>query len=573
VTGDASTRHDRRAPSLNETQRFLLLAVLIGIFAGLLIVCFHVTIEMISWRTIGILPGAAPVWTIMSPAIGAALAAFIVLVGFPAAHGSGVNYTKSALFVSNGYIPFSTVVGKFIACSISLGSGVSLGPEDPALQMGAGLASWLGRAFRLPREHLRLVAPVGAAAAIGAAFNTPITAVLFTIEEIVGAWNTAVLGSIVLASVSAVVTTRVFLGDAPLFRVPVAGLAHPSELLVHAAVGIVAGLLAVAFIRTTARLKRVTAHRDPRQTPIMAFAAGLVVGVVAIWVPQVAGVGYATVDSALHNQYTWQWLMLIAAAKVVVTVICFSAGAPGGMFAPVLFVGAMIGGASGALAHAYWPLPTAGLSTYVLVGMGAFFCAVFRAPMTSTFMVFELSASYVVVLPVLVANTLAYLVSRQFQRQNFFDAIAGIEGVTLPSQEVTRETRPLRVEDALPEAPPILLDPALPASEAATRLEGQSRIVLVGSDKGPWRPMDPQRLAGAIDGQTLDHVLTSRPLPVVHPDQSLDAALRVLGPHGMLAVSRRSDGRLLGAIAIDDILNAYGIAGRRPPDPGPDSQA
>ncbi len=559
-------------PSLSETQRFLLLAVLIGAFAGLLIVCFHVAIEMISWRTIGILPGASPLWTIFSPALGAALAALIVLVGFPAAHGSGVNYTKSALFVSNGYIPFSTVVGKFLACSISLGSGVSLGPEDPALQMGAGLASWLGRAFRLPREHLRLVAPVGAAAAIAAAFNTPITAVLFTIEEIVGAWNTAVLGSIVLSAVSAVVTERIFLGDAPLFRVPLAGLAHPSELLVHAFVGIVSGLLAVAFIRTAARLRRITAHRDRRQTPLMALGAGFIVGLVALKVPQVAGVGYATVDSALHNQYGWQMLLLIAAAKVFVTIVCFSAGAPGGMFAPVLFVGAMLGGASGALAHAYWPLPTAGLSTYVLVGMGAFFGAVFRAPMTATFMVFELSASYVVVLPVLVANTLAYLVSRRFQQQNFFDAIAGIEGVTLPSQEVTRETRPLRVEDALPELPPLVLDPALPVVNAMARLEGHARVILAGTDTGPWRPVDRHAIAGATTGETIGSLVVERPLPVVHPDQSLDAALRVLGPHRLLAVSRRSDGRLLGAITIADILAAYGVAARTPPGVGVESQ-
>ena len=133
MTPEAAPVRAASTPSLSETQRFLLLAVLIGAFAGLLIVCFHVAIEMISWRTIGILPGASPLWTMLSPALGAALAALIVLVGFPAAHGSGVNYTKSALFVSNGYIPFSTVAGKFIACSISLGSGVSLGHASPSV--------------------------------------------------------------------------------------------------------------------------------------------------------------------------------------------------------------------------------------------------------------------------------------------------------------------------------------------------------------------------------------------------------------------------------------------------------
>lgn len=175
---------------MSEAQRFLLLATLIGIFAGLLVVCFHVAIDFIRWYAVGTLAEKTSFATILSPALGATIASLLVWFVFKKARGSGVNQTKAAVYIYDGYVPFSTVVGKFLACSVSLGSGNSLGPEDPALQMGAGVASLLGRAFRLARDTMRMIAPVGAAAGIAAAFNAPITAVLFVMEEVVVGWHT-----------------------------------------------------------------------------------------------------------------------------------------------------------------------------------------------------------------------------------------------------------------------------------------------------------------------------------------------------------------------------------------------
>src|SRR5579864_4245479 len=149
------------------------------------------------------------------PAIGA-----LVLHVFPLARGSGVNQTKAALYIYNGYIPFRTAIGKFITAALSIGSGHSLGPEDPSLQIGAGLASALGRRLHLSRDRMRLIAPVGAAAGLAAAFNAPISAVLFVIEEVIGRWSAGILGSVVLSAVSSVVVMRWFLGSQPLFRIP-----------------------------------------------------------------------------------------------------------------------------------------------------------------------------------------------------------------------------------------------------------------------------------------------------------------------------------------------------------------
>jgi chloride channel protein, CIC family len=522
VTARAHLRSWRR---VSGTQQLLLLSVTIGVFTGLLIVCFHFVIDLISWTTLGTPVGRDPVATVVAPALGGGIAGLLVLFVVPEARGSGLNHTKAALYISNGYIPFRTVVAKFLTCSASIGTGNSLGPEDPALQMGAGVASRLGRSFKVARQHLRLIAPVGAAAGIAAAFNTPITAVLFVIEEVIGSWNATVLGSIVLSAVSAVVVSRWFLGSEPLFRVPAFELTHPSELLVYAGMGLAAGLLGTVFVRVLGALRGRLAVARPAWRALHPFLAGLFVGVVGLVLPQVMGVGYGAVDSALHDEFTWPLLLTLAVAKMVVTAACFAAGTPGGMFAPTLFIGAMLGGGAGMLAQIYWPVETSPPGAYVLVGIGTFFAAVFRAPMTSVFMVFEVSASYVIILPVMVANLVAYLVARQLHQVTFFEMAAAQDGFVLPSSEALRETPVLRVEDAMVET----------AETPLTDARG-------------------------------------RPLPRLHPDQPLDAALRRFGARPSLPVVSREDvTRVLGVLFVEDVLRAYGVSrpstGDEPPGP------
>jgi chloride channel protein, CIC family len=502
-------------PRVTDIQRVLLLSIAIGVFAGLLVVCFHMTIDLVSWTTLGTPIGASRWATVLAPTVGGGLSALLVLFAFPEAAGSGLAHTKAALYISDGYVPSSTVFGKFVACALAIGTGNSLGPEDPALQMGAGVASRLGRAFSLPKEHLRLIVPVGAAAGIAAAFNTPITAVLFVMEEVIGSWNASVLGSIVLSAVSAVAVTRSFLGDAPLFRVPAFKLTHPSELLLYAGVGLVAGLLGTVFVKVLGVLRgRMADARKPWRV-IQPLMAGAIVGVVGLTLPEVMGAGYGPIDSALHNHFSWQLLIVLTLVKMAVTALCFAAGTPGGMFAPTLFVGAMAGGSIGALAQLYWPVASSPPSAYVLVGMGTFFAAVFRAPMTSIFMAFEVSATYEIILPVMVANLVAYLVARQLNPVTFFDMVVSQDGLRLPSHERQRDDRTLRVEDAM-----------RPASHPIEASE------------------------------------TSDPAPVLHPDQSLDTALRLFGERRLLPVVSRQDvTHILGELLLEDALRAYGIRG------------
>ena len=222
------------------------------------------------------------------------------------------------------------------------------------------------------------------------------------------------------------------------------------------------------------------------------------------------GAGYEAINSALHGQFTWEVLLYIGLAKLLVTLLCFSAETPGGMFAPALFIGGMLGGALGGLAHHYSPYGAASEEAYILVGMGTFFAGVFRAPITSVFMVFETSASYVIILPVMIANITAYLISRRLHPVPFFKMLAQLEGVNLPTAEEKRTFQPLRVEDAL---------------------------------------------ATAKSSKDLPSSVT------LFPDEPLDAAMRLLALQPAIrVVSRLRPEQILGVLTLEDVHRAYGLS-------------
>lgn len=549
--------------TLSEGNLFLLLAIIIGIFSGMAVVCFRITIEWVRLGLLGSALAPPPLRVLLVPAGAGLLVAFLVQQFFPGARGSGVNQTKAAVYVFDGYVPFRAVIGKFLTCSLAIGSGQSLGPEDPSLQMGAGIASALGRRLRLSRDKLRLLAPVGAAAGLAAAFNAPISAVLFVIEEVIGTWSASALGAIVLAAVSSAVVMRSFLGGEPMFRVPPYTLAHPAELIAYAVLGVVSGVLSLAFTKIIAYF-RPRLRALPEWTKyFQPAAAGLLIGFIGLRIPQSMGTGYPYIDQALHSQYTWEMLAILGFAKILTTSLSFVSGTPGGMFAPVLFIGAMIGGAIGGLEHHFFPQVSASVSPFALVGMGTFFAGFLRVPITSVFMVVETSGSYSIILPVMISNTIAYLISRSYQDVALFDILAKQDNLELPSMEEQREQIVLRVEDAMrkPDLPPLqasdTLARALEIVETSTE-----EVLLVRFPTGRWAGIsrkDLQTLASEHPKETqLRELLSTSRLPILHPDQRLDDALRFIQGHALLpVVSRAGSRKLEGVLSLPDILTAY----------------
>jgi CIC family chloride channel protein len=275
------------------------------------------------------------------------------------------------------------------------------------------------------------------------------------------------------------------------------------------------------------------------------------------------GTGYPYIDMALHSQYTWEILAILGFAKILTTSLSFVSGTPGGMFAPVLFIGAMIGGAIGGLEHHFFPQVSASVAPFALVGMGTFFAGFLRVPITSVFMVVETSGTYSIVLPVMISNTIAYLISRKYQDVGLFDLLAKQDGVELPSMEEQREQVVLRVEDAMRTADLSSLQAsdtlarALKVAEASTE-----EMLLVRFPTGRWAGIsrdDVTRFSSEHDMETqLREVLSTARLPVLHPDQRLDDALRFIQGNTLLpVVSRAGSRKLEGVLSLPDILTAY----------------
>ncbi len=552
--------------SLREEQFFLFLAVLIGIAAGLAVVCFRTCIEFLQIKLLGsgLQPSVPRV--ILAPTLTGLVIAFLVVRFFPRARGSGVNQTKAALYIYDGYIPLPTVIGKFITSALAIGSGQSLGPEDPSLQIGAGLASALGRRLKLSREKLRLIAPVGAAAGLTAAFNSPITAVLFVIEEVIGRWTAGILGAVVLAAISSAVVERWFLGDEPLFRVPAYHLEHAGELGAYASLGVIGGFASLLFVKYIAYL-RPKLRQFPSWTQyFQPAAAGLIIGLIGIKFPQVMGAGYTYIDQAMHEQYTWQILAVLGALKIFTTGLSFGSGTPGGLFAPTLFMGAMIGGAVGMAERQIVPHLAIPVGAYALVGMGTLFAGILRAPMTSVFMILEVSGNYSIIVPVILSNAIAYFISRTFQPTPIFDLLSRQDGLDLPSLEEEREVPLLRVEDAMRPAMGQTLTGEMTVEEAQRTIQGSAQeFFVVGMGNQEWAGITRAKLLSLGSDPELPMPLSGfliTRIPYLHPDHPLDTALRLMGEWPLLPVVHRANvHELLGVVSLDDVMRAYRGAG------------
>jgi chloride channel protein, CIC family len=303
--------------------------------------------------------------------------------------------------------------------------------------------------------------------------------------------------------------------------------------------------------------------------------AGLLLGVIGLWLPQVLGAGYDVMDQSMHGRYVWQFLAVLAIAKVVATSLSFSSGTPGGMFAPTLFIGAMLGGAVGGLERHFFPTLTGTTGAYALVGMGTLFAGFLRAPMTSVFMVLEVSGNYSIIVPVMISNTIAYLISLKYQPVPIFDLLSRQDGLELPSLEEEREEESLHVEDAMrpPSGAPLRAEKTVEEVRAEIEASPEEWLLIFDRTNG-WllaRKSDlVEKLQHAEPSTRLRDLVPKNYLPVVHPDNPIDLPLRKLGDRPFLPVVHRAHPeRLMGIVSREDVLRAYAKSGNDPAIPGP----
>jgi CIC family chloride channel protein len=463
------------------------------------------------------------------------------------------------------------VFGKFLCSSTSLASGIALGREGPSVQIGAGIASVLGRTLGLPREKIQSLIVVGAAAALAAAFNTPIAAVLFALEEVVGNLHAPVLGSIVLGSATSWLVLRLMLGDEPLFHVPEYQVVHPVEFVIYAFLGLIGGLVSVVFVKTLLKLREKFLSLPRNTRWVQPAVGGLVVGVLSLAVPEVLGVGYGYVSEALNGQLAIQLMAILVVLKLIAVTTSYASGNAGGIFGPSLFIGAMVGGTVGSVAHTFAPEFTATPGAYALVGMGTAFAGILRVPMTSVIMIFEITHDYAIIVPVMISNLISFLVSRRLQRQPIYEALSLQDGIHLPT--VATGQRHLQVRLAM-HAPTDVLSPQMTVAEAREKAShSKSTAWPVADEKGVWGVLSLLQLNKAAEKGELNSkisaIVDSRNFPHVHADHSLDLALERMGETGfdvLPVVSRANVHELEGVVGLLDVLRAFGVRERRPPD-------
>jgi chloride channel protein, CIC family len=568
----------------NENQLAIVLSLLIGALVGLVVVAFILLTGRLAAR---MYPAGGAGWhRILVPTLGSLGTGYLLWKYFPLARGSGIPQTKFALFVNDGRISLRTVFGKFFCCAASLASGIALGREGPSAQIGAGIASVIARNLGLSQERVKALVPVGCSAALAAAFNTPIAAVLFSLEEVMGDLHASVLGTAVLSSATSWMVLHLVLGDDPLFHVSGYRLVHPSELGIYAVLGIVGGFGSVAFVKLLLGL-RAWFMRFPKWSVWLQPAiGGLSVGLMGYFVPEVMGVGYNYVEKVLNGDLVLQVVVLLSILKIVATAVSYASGNAGGIFGPSLFIGAMMGGAVGSVAHRVLPGYTAGPGAYALVGMGTAFAGIVRTPMTSVIMIFEMTRDYTIIVPLMISNLIAFFISQRFQREPIYEALAHQDGVHLPTAESRSDQGRVRVSQVMRPAP-VLLAPTISVSSAMERVtdhradEPKKAALLDAWPVGEGRELvgmiqqsqlqqavshgDSNKTLAEIGNSSFDlHHADAEEFPHVHPDHTLSLALERMGTtklHVLPVVSRANVRQLLGIVVLADVLEAYGVGG------------
>ena len=415
-----------------------------------------------------------------------------------------------------------------------------------------------------------MLVPVGAAAALAAAFNTPIAAVLFALEEIMGNLHAPILGSVVISAATSWLVLRLLLGDEPLFAVPDYEVVHPSEFLVYALLGVVGGLVSVLFVKGMLRLRE-RFLRMPRKTRwLQPAAGGVVVGLLAFGLPGVFRFGYHTVGEALNGELPLSQMAVLIVLSVIATSVCYASGNAGGIFGPSLFIGSMVGGSVGSLVHGYFPEYTADPGAYALVGMGTTFAGILRVPMVSVIMIFEITQNYTIIVPLMISNLISFFVSYRLQRTPIYEALALQEGIHLPTSESAK--RHLQVRLAM-RPPHETFASSLSVLECLERAGHSSlRAWPVVDDGGVWGVVSLQQLEAAHAEERgevpVGKLLDARAFPHLHADHSLDLALERMGKAGydlLPVVSRANVHEMEGVCSLLDVLRAFGVHGQAPP--------
>jgi CIC family chloride channel protein len=513
------------------------------------------------------IPWLGGAFVIFAPAVGGLIYGPLVSKFAPEARGHGVPEVMYAVTKRGGRIPGKVAIVKSLASAICIGAGGSVGREGPIVQIGSALGSTLGRAVRLPESQLRTLVACGAAGAIAATFNAPIAGVFFALELLLRNFAARSFGVVVLASVTASIVGRSLLGDHPFLTLPTFTIVNPSQFALFAVLGLVAGLTGVGFTKVLYAIEDVCdwAWRGPEW--LRPGVGGLILGLLLFALPQMYGVGYPVLQTGVQGGYALGFLALLLVGKVVATSLTIGIGGSGGVFAPSLFIGAMLGAAFGQVAGAMFPMFAGQTGTFALVGMGAVFAGATRAPITAAIILFELTGEYTIILPLLLAIVIATGVSRLLSGDTIYTLKLRRRGVSVDGGPGGILLHSTLVREVMAAPPEPLSSRLTPAEGARILLSSGRRALPVVHRTGEF--IGVVTVAAVSDSLGKDDDTSAVTLSdlievpaVAHPDTTLDTVLdAVLAANesdGIPVVD--SVGMLQGWLTPDAVLRTLTVA-------------
>lgn len=561
---------------IRRTRYFylVLLSVVIGLLGGLFAVAFRMFINYgnyVAWResdyTLAYINGLPFWWKILVPAVGGYIVGTLVYHLAREAKGHGVPEVMEAVALRGGRIRPRVVIVKMVASGLCIASGGSVGREGPIVQIGSAIGSTLGQWLRVSQRDIRTLVGCGAAAGIAGTFNAPVAGALFAVEIILGDFAVSHFAPIVISSVAATVVGRHFLGDVPAFEVPTYELVNRQELLAYVILGLLAGVVAIAFVKALYGFEDLF-DKIRLYPPLKALFGGAVIGVIALKYPHIYGVGYEAIEEALGastTQTAWHLLLTLVAVKILAVSITIGSGGSGGIFAPSLFIGAMLGGAVGTVVHSAWPGATAAPGAYALVGMAAVVGATTHGPITAILIIFELTSDYKIILPLMLATVIATGVARFLTADSIYTLKLRRHGVRLSNTMDQTVLSRLTASEVTPGRVPVV-KPDEPFQNIVEQLEQHGPVDFVVADEGDC-------YLGMLTVENIQMALLEREavpllvvgevmrgdIPSVTADERLDSVFDKLATHELvsLAVTDPKDKKVTGTITRTAVMGAY----------------
>lgn len=560
---------------LTETQILLALAFVVGVGSGFGAVLFRELIAFFTWLFFSelgsLLSHGGRLYLIVLPALGALLFAPLIRYFAPEAKGHGVPEVMLAVALSGGRMRPAIVVVKALASAINIGSGGSVGREGPIVQVGSAIGSSIGQFFKMSDGRIKNLVAAGAAGGISATFNAPFAGAFFALEVILGEFNVRNFSTVVVAAVTADVIGRAFFGVNASFAVPPYSWRTPLELPLYLLLGCLAAVVGVLFMRVLYATEDVF---DSWRVPALVkpVVGGLLLGALGVVVPRgsnsvpsaIMGVGYPTMTAALYGRLALGLLLLFMIAKIIAVSLTIGSGGSGGVFAPSLFVGAMLGGAYGRVAHTLLPSLVAGdTNGYAIAGMAAVFAGAAQAPITSIMILFEMTNDYRIMIPLMLAVVMATVIGKALSRETIYTLKLFRRGINLSEGRELNAMRRVRVRDAMESSVQTVL-PTLTIADLVALMNQTHRLGFPVVDEGGTflgmvRAEDvEEQLLGDEQVHSVAEILER--CPVVYPDETLEQALDRFGVRDrrrIPVVSRENPRHLVGVLHAWDVVNAY----------------